>query len=242
MQIDVNLNLDERLKELDVSKLENPLAKGWIEIEGAIKFPVRVMKYTDKEDNKEKMFVSFPQKKNGDKYDELVQPVNDEIRKEVQEIVLKEFTKALQNSVVLSATVTDVRVNLLKEPVTTGSVTLNAMASATICGFQIHGIQVKESSKGMFVQMPQYKAGNEYHDTVYGTTAPVQKELRDKILEAYEQILNEKKQQLEEKPEEVVPNFGTQEEKTSENPDAHEVSTEISANIQHTVPKRHRLI
>lgn len=242
MQIDVNLNLNEQLKEFDVSKVENPLAKGWVEIEGAIKFPVRVMKYTDKEDQIEKMFVSLPQKKNGDKYEDIVRPTNDEIRKEVQEAVLKEFTKSLQNSVLLSSNVTEASVNFLKEPITKGNVTLVAMASVTICGFDIHGIQVKESSKGAFVQMPQYKAGGEYHDTVYGVTPPVQMEIREKVLEAYEKALEKRAyEQKEEEIVESVPNFGTKKE-DADNAAPQESDTVLPQNLQNTWPKHHRLI
>lgn len=195
MQINVTLNLDEKLKELDISKAENPLAKAWVEINEAIKFPVRVMKYTDKEDGKVKAFVSLPQKKNGEKYEEVVHPVSNEIRDEVQNAVLAEFKKALSNQVILNEDVTDVRVNLLKEPVHTGSIQLMAMASITLCGFHINGIQVKEGSRGAFVQMPQHKAGNEYRDTIYGTTSLVQQEIREKVLKAYEDAVAKKEVQ-----------------------------------------------
>ena len=201
MQINVTLNLSEKLNALDVSKVENPLAKGWCEIEGAIKFPVRVVKYTDKEDNKEKMFVSFPQKKSGDNYEEIVHPVSDEIRNEVQNEVLSVFQKSLMKKVIPNSHVTDVKVNLLNEPVQTGSIKLMAMSTITLCGFHINGIQVKEGSKGAFIQMPQYKAGNEYHDTVYGTSAPMQKEISEQVLAKYEEVLQEHKEKKQEEKE-----------------------------------------
>ena len=237
MQIDVNLNINEKLKELNVEKVENPIARGWVEIDGAIKFPVRVMKYTDKEDDKVKMFVSLPQKKNGDKYDDIVKPVNDEIRNEVQNAVLAKLSENLSKNVILTSNVTDVKVNLLKEPVQTGSVKLLAMATITLCGFHISGIQIKEGNRGMFVQMPQHKSGDTYQDTVYGTTALVQQEISEKVLEVFEKVQKEKK--VKEKSENV-PNFGT--EADSQNIDLESETSQPSPVIPNTAPKRHRLV
>ena len=230
MHIHVTLNLDEKLKELDISKVENPLARGWVEINEAIKFPVRVMKYTDKEDGRVKAFVSLPQRKNGEKYEEVVHPVSNEIRDEVQNAVLAELENALTNQVILNEHVTDVRVNLLKEPVRTGSIQLVAMASITLCGFRINGIQIKESGKGTFVQMPQHKAGNEYRDTIYGTTAPVQQEIREKVLKAYEDAAAKKKVQ-------PIPPQSQESDKSTVLQEMESKPAELQAPV--STPKRH---
>ena len=73
---------------------------------------------------------------------------------------------------------------------------VKAIASANIGGaFAIHGIRVIDSQKGLFVQMPQnsfQKDGKtEYSDIFHPVTAEARSELNSKVLEAYEQKLNE---------------------------------------------------
>ena len=73
---------------------------------------------------------------------------------------------------------------------------VKAIASANIGGaFAIHGIRVIDSQKGLFVQMPQnsfQKHGKtEYSDIFHPVTAEARSELNSKVLEAYEQKLNE---------------------------------------------------
>ena len=71
-----------------------------------------------------------------------------------------------------------------------------AIASANIGGaFAIHGLRVIDSQKGLFVQMPQnsfQKDGKtEYSDIFHPVTADARSELNSKVLEAYEQKLDE---------------------------------------------------
>lgn len=224
MNIDVSLRLSDELKSLDISKVTgSEIAKGYCEIANTIKFPVKVMKYTDKNDGNLKMFVSYPQKKNGDKYNDIIIPASKEIKAEVQNAVLKEMSSMLSKEHILTENVTDVKVNFLKEPIRTGGITINAMASITLCGFIINGVQIKESERGLFVQMPQHKVGNSYHDTVYGTNKLIQQEIRNKVLEAYNNLL-EKTPQISKEPEKDL-------EERSLNPfdEPQKISNEMSA-------------
>lgn len=73
---------------------------------------------------------------------------------------------------------------------------VKAVASANIGGaFAIHGLRVIDSQKGLFVQMPQssyQKDGKtEYSDIFHPVTAEARSELNSKVLEAYEQKLDE---------------------------------------------------
>ena len=73
---------------------------------------------------------------------------------------------------------------------------VKAIASANIGGaFAIHGIRVIDSQKGLFVQMPQnsfQKDGKtEYSDIFHPVTDEARSELNSKVLEAYEQKLDE---------------------------------------------------
>ena len=73
---------------------------------------------------------------------------------------------------------------------------LKAIASVNIGGaFAIHGLRVIDSQKGLFVQMPQNSfqsdGKTEYSDIFHPITAEARSELNSKVLEAYEQKLDE---------------------------------------------------
>ena len=78
-----------------------------------------------------------------------------------------------------------------------------AFASANIAGaYAIHGIWVVDSQKGLFVSMPQNSYTTEngetrYSDVFHPITAQARTELYDKVLEAYEQKLEEGQEQDE---------------------------------------------
>ena len=80
---------------------------------------------------------------------------------------------------------------------------VRAFASANIGGaFAIHGIRVVDSQKGLFVSMPQnsYTDSNgnkKYSDIFHAVTAEARSELNDKVLEAYEQAVQEQQQEDE---------------------------------------------
>jgi stage V sporulation protein G len=62
-----------------------------------------------------------------------------------------------------------------------------AVASATLNGkFAVRNIRVMESSKGLFVSMPDYRAGNgQYRDICFPTTADFRQQLNDAVIGAY---------------------------------------------------------
>ena len=68
-----------------------------------------------------------------------------------------------------------------------------ATASLNINGcFAVRGIKVMESSKGLFVSMPSYKAGNgEYKDICFPCTKDARMEFDDAVLNAYQQALTQ---------------------------------------------------
>ena len=72
----------------------------------------------------------------------------------------------------------------------TGSIRAIASVNLNDC-FAIRNIKVVDSSKGLFVAMPSYKAGNgEYKDICFPVTAPFRQQLNDAVLSAYHQALN----------------------------------------------------
>ena len=81
---------------------------------------------------------------------------------------------------------------------------IKAFASATIANsFAIHGIKVIESSKGLFVQMPQSsftpKDGEkQYNDICHPITPEARVELIHSVLDAYEERLHMEEEQSQE--------------------------------------------
>lgn len=88
--------------------------------------------------------------------------------------------------------------------------TLRATATVNINdAFAIRGIKLMEGSKGLFVSMPSYKAGNgEYKDICFPCTAEARKEFDHAVIGAYEQALTQGQNQMQ-KPETPV---GTEQE------------------------------
>ncbi len=67
--------------------------------------------------------------------------------------------------------------------------TLRANASVNIYGdFAVRGVKVMEGAKGLFVSMPNYKAGNgEYRDVCFPCTKEAKAEFDNAVISAYQQ-------------------------------------------------------
>ena len=60
---------------------------------------------------------------------------------------------------------------------------------------RIRGVKVMESSKGLFVSMPSYRAGNgEYKDICFPVTKEARQEFDNAVLDAYQQALTQSQQ------------------------------------------------
>jgi stage V sporulation protein G len=83
--------------------------------------------------------------------------------------------------------------------------TLRATATVNINdAFAIRGIKLMEGSKGLFVSMPSYKAGNgEYKDICFPCTAEARKEFDKAVVGAYELALTQGQNQVQ-RPETPV--------------------------------------
>lgn len=77
--------------------------------------------------------------------------------------------------------------------------TLRATATVNINNaFAIRGVKLMEGSKGLFVSMPSYKAGNgEYKDICFPCTAESRKEFDNAVIGAYEQALTQGQNQVQ---------------------------------------------
>lgn len=186
------------------------IAAGWVELENCIKFPVRVRKYEDRKDGTEKMFVSYPQRKIENRYEDIVYPNNKGARTEIDNAVFEAMKEALIKDIHLPDV--EARVTPLhRDPAVKGDskVRIKGLATIKIADLTIKGVMIKESEKGLFVQMPQHKSGEAYRDIVYGTTKTIQNKIKEAVMKQYNQEIKEagtrQKTDVNEEPEKENP-------------------------------------
>ena len=76
-----------------------------------------------------------------------------------------------------------------------GNVRAYASVNLNDC-FAIRNVKVVDSSKGLFVAMPSYKAGNgEYKDICFPVTKEFREQLNNAVIDAYTQALTQSQQQ-----------------------------------------------
>ncbi len=76
-----------------------------------------------------------------------------------------------------------------------GSVRAFASVNLNDC-FAIRNVKVMDSTKGLFVAMPSYKAGNgEYKDICFPVTKEFREQLNNAVIDAYKQALTQSQQQ-----------------------------------------------
>ena len=237
MDIDVTMKID-RDAMMSKSEKSRTIAKGWVEVENCIKFPVFVRTYIDKETQEEKMFVSMPQRKGVKGYSSIISFENKEAREEIEGVVLKTVLKQAFKSFE-KVSILETKITLLPEDTKNRQVKIKGIASIKLeGGIRIQSILIKEGKNGLFVEMPQYFSEGSYHDTVYGTSEAMRDELSGKILEAYkkqmelqlhpEQVEKETKEEnLEaEQKRAEIPAEEVKPEQQTENPDVPESGTE----------------
>ena len=74
-----------------------------------------------------------------------------------------------------------------------------ATASVNVYGdFAVRGIKIMEGSKGLFISMPSYKAGNgEYQDICFPCTKESREQFNAAVMKAYEQTISQAHTQAE---------------------------------------------
>lgn len=76
-----------------------------------------------------------------------------------------------------------------------GSVRAFASVNLNDC-FAIRNVKVMDSTKGLFVAMPSYKAGNgEYKDICFPVTKEFREQMNNAVIDAYKQALTQSQQQ-----------------------------------------------
>lgn len=162
------------------------ICSGWVELEDSIKFPIKLRRYT--KDGKEGLFVSYPQRKTKEGYTAVVYPHDKEVRAEIEESVMQAYQEAFRRFI-HSPDVEEVKVRCLEPREENTPVVLRGYATVKMLGITINGIMIKEGAKGLFVQMPQHRSGDEYKDTVYGINKAAQYEIKNQVMDAYQEAV-----------------------------------------------------
>ena len=86
-----------------------------------------------------------------------------------------------------------------------GSVRAIASVNLNNC-FAIRNVKVVDSTKGLFVAMPSYRAGNgEYKDICFPVTKEFREQLNNAVLDAYKQALTQGQSQNQQKAADTSP-------------------------------------
>jgi len=86
-----------------------------------------------------------------------------------------------------------------------GNVRAYASINLNDC-FAIRNVKVVDSSKGLFIAMPSYKAGNgEYKDICFPVTKEFREQLSNAVIDAYHQALAQSQSQNQQKAEDTPP-------------------------------------
>jgi stage V sporulation protein G len=86
-----------------------------------------------------------------------------------------------------------------------GNVRAYASINLNDC-FAIRNVKVVDSSKGLFIAMPSYKAGNgEYKDICFPVTREFREQLNNAVVDAYNQALTQSQSQNQQKAADTPP-------------------------------------
>lgn len=184
--------------EIHLSYDSDVWAFGMVTLENMIRFPVQLRKYTNKESGEETSFLSYPRRERDGKWENILLPdktLKEEIDKAVGEKIKEEMRKDFH---LPGVEVLSINPIVPRYP-PNAKAYICGVASIKILGLTIRGVTIKRGQKGYFVNMPQYKKSDGYHDVIYATGKAMQEKISECVLREYQKIMD-------------VPNFGTREE------------------------------
>lgn len=85
-----------------------------------------------------------------------------------------------------------------------GNIRAYASVNLNDC-FAIRNVKIVDSSKGLFIAMPSYKAGNEYKDICFPVTREFREQLNKAVIDAYHQALTQSQNQNQQKAADIPP-------------------------------------
>ncbi len=175
---------------MQLSKQDDIMAYGMVTIDRSIRFMIQLKK-CQTGSGEEKVFIRYPRKKEGEEWVDVIRP-GTEIEKEIQETVAKAIQKEIMRDLHLPM-VEDVEI-VLTDRDERRKVQICGRASVKICDLWIEGITIKQGTKGLFVNMPQYRqAEGTYKDLVYAITKDLQEEISETVIDAYRNSVQERR-------------------------------------------------
>lgn len=184
--------------EMHFSSDSDVWAYGMVTIEQNLKFPVQLRKIR-KESGEETSFVSYPRRERNGVWENII-VANTSMREEIQKAIGEKIKELMEKQYALpDIDVLSVNPIVPRYP-PKAKAYICGVASVEIYGITIHGITIKKGQKGYFVNMPQYKKADGYHDVIYATSKQMQEKIANAVLSVYCEEMG-------------VPKIGTDEEK-----------------------------
>lgn len=158
-----------------------------VTVDGFLRFLVQIRTYIDQSGN-EKWFLSFPRRKQGGQWEDILR-MDEELKKEITREVLRSLKEKVASELHLPD-IENVRMTLTNTGnIRIGKMIVRAVATVEIAGITIKGITVKETDKGMIVNMPQYQTeSGAYRDAVYGCVKKAQDMIREAVMDEYQKM------------------------------------------------------
>ncbi|MGO5053353.1 septation protein SpoVG family protein [Lachnospiraceae bacterium LCP25S3_G4] len=174
---------------MKMAEKDNMVAFGEVAINNCFRIKnVKLMKNTNGE-----LFVSMPRYKGKeDDWNDLVYPKTKEAKEELTKAIVESLKLEILKDVNLPHI--EVKISICEKD------NLKGLATLTIDDFVIKNVRIMDSSNGLFVSMPQYKSidketgKEEYRDIVYPTSAAMRTKVGEKVLEAYQNELKNKRE------------------------------------------------
>lgn len=184
--------------EIHLSYESEVLAYGVITLDDLVRFPIQLRKYKNQETGKETSFVSYPRRERNQKWENVIVP-DQILRKEIEKAVGEKIKEEIEKEFCLpEIKVLSIRPITPRHP-PNAKAYICGVASIQVLGLTIHGITIKQGQKGYFVNMPQYKKADGYHDVIYATGKAMQEKIAEAVIKEYKKTIN-------------VPNFGTKQQ------------------------------
>ena len=182
--------------EMHLSYETDVWAYGMVTLENIIRFPVQLRKFKNKDTGEETSFLSYPRRERCGKWENILVPekkLREEIEKAVGEKIKEEMRKDLYLPEIEILSISPI---VPRYP-PNAKAYICGVASVQLLVLTINGITIKKGQRGYFINMPQYKSSDGYHDVIYAIGKAMQKKISECVLQEYQKIMG-------------VANFGTE--------------------------------
>ncbi len=172
--------------EMQLSDQGDVWAHGIVTVENSLRFPVQLRKYKHPETGVESSFLGLPRRFRDGQWSNVI-TLEEEIKKEIETAVVEAAKKKLLAEVTVPEVIV-LDIHAVHPKILPGmKAYICGIASIKCCGIHIHGITIKRSANGLFINMPQYKDHRGYHDVIYGITKEMHEKIQREVLWNYQE-------------------------------------------------------